>query len=148
MIASGEDRSAFSDPLAASGLSWAYHGAPVLLVSSTSTPSTLSRRALSQIRAANGRLSLHIVGGTISVPAARIAELRTAAGAGSTVERVLATGSRYDLAAAIATRMQALRPAEFPARAFIANGADPATFTDALSLAPLSAATGAPPCCW
>jgi len=40
--------------------------------------------------------------------------------------------------------MKALRPAEFPARAFIANGANPANFADALSLAPVSAATGTP----
>jgi len=142
LIASGEDRSA-SDPLAASGLSWAYHGAPILLVSSTSTPASV-RTALSQIRAANGPIALHIVGGTASVPTARVAELRAAAGSGSTVERVLATGDRFDLAAAIARRMKALRPAEFPTRAFIANGADPATFADALSLAPISAATGTP----
>ena len=142
IIASGEDRSA-PDPLAASGLSWAYHGAPILLVRSTSTPSSV-RAALSQIRAANGPIALHIVGGTASVPTARVTELRAAAGSGSTVERVLATGDRYDLAAAIARRMKALRSTEFPARAFIANGADPATFADALSLAPISAATGTP----
>lgn len=142
VIASGEDRSA-SDPLAASGLSWAYHGAPVLLVSSTSTPASV-RTALSQIRAANGPLALHIVGGTTSVPPARVTELRAAAGPGSTAERVLSTGDRYDLAAAIARRMKSLRPAEFPSRVFIANGADPATFSDALAAAPISAATGAP----
>jgi len=142
VIASGEDRSA-SDPLAASGLSWGYHGAPILLVTSASTPSSV-RTALSQIRTANGPIALHIVGGTSSVPAARVTELRAAAGSGSTAERVLATGDRYDLAAAIARRMKALRPAEFPARAFIANGADPATFADALALAPISAATGTP----
>jgi len=142
VIASGEDRSA-SDPLAASGLSWAYNGAPILLVSSSSTPASV-RTALQEIRAANGPLALHIVGGTTSVPPARVTELRAAAGSGSTAERVLATGDRYDLAAAIAQRMKALRPAEFPARAFIANGANPANFADALSLAPISAATGTP----
>jgi len=142
VIASGEDRSA-SDPLAASGLSWAYHGAPILLVSSKSTPSSV-RIALSQIRAANGPIALHIVGGTASVPSARVTELRAAAGSGSTAERVLATGDRYDLAAAIARRMKALRPAEFPARVFIANGADESHFADALSLSPISAATGTP----
>lgn len=142
VVASGEDRSA-SDPLAASGLSWAYHGAPILLVSSRSTPSSV-RTALAQIRAANGPIALHIVGGPVSVPAARVTELRAAAGPGSTAERVLSTGDRYDLAAAIARRMKALRPAEFPARAFIANGANPANFADALSLAPISAGTGTP----
>ncbi len=142
VIASGEDRSA-SDPLAASGLTWGYRGAPVLLVSSKSTPMSV-RTALSQIRAANGPIALHIVGGTIAMPPARVTELRAAAGSGSTAERVLATGDRYDLAAAIATRMKVLRPAEFPARAFIANGADQSHFSDALSLAPISAATGTP----
>jgi hypothetical protein len=143
IIASGEDRAA-ADPLAASGLSWAYHGAPLLLVSSTSSPAAV-RTALTQIRTASGApITLHIVGGTGSIPAARVAELVASAGPGSTAERVLATGTRFDLAAAIAARMKAQRPGDFPARALIANGADANTFFDALSLAPISAATGAP----
>lgn len=142
VIASGDTRAA-ADPLAASGLSWAYNGAPLLLVSANSTPSSV-RTALAEIGAANGPLRLHVVGGSVSVPQARIAELVSAAGAGSTAERVLATGDRYDLGAAIGVRMKALRPADWTGRALIANGADSATFFDALSLAPVSAATGAP----
>ena len=142
IIASGDTRAA-ADPLAANGLSWAYRGAPLLLVSRSSTPASV-RAALAQIRAANGPLSLHVVGGTSSVPAARVSELLRAAGSGSTAERVLATGDRYALTAAIAARMKALRPADWTGRVLIANGADPQTFFDALSLAPVSAATGAP----
>lgn len=141
VVASGEDRAA-ADPLTAAGLCWAYD-APLLLTSSRSTPSAV-RTALSQIRAANGPITLHIVGGTASVPPARVNELLSSAGAGSTADRVLASGSRYELAEAIAREMQATRPAQFPARALIANGAEPQTFFDALSLSAVAAATGSP----
>lgn len=142
IIASGDTRAA-ADPLAANGLSWAYNGAPLLLVSAASTPASV-RTALAEIRAANGPLRLHVAGGTSSVPAARVNELLAAAGPGSTADRVLATGDRYDLAAAIAARMKSLRPGDWTGRVLIANGADSSTFFDALSLAPVSAATGAP----
>jgi len=141
VIASGEDRAA-ADPLAASGLCWAYD-APLLLTGARSTSADV-RTALTQIRAVNGPVQLHIVGGTASVPGARVAELLAAAGSGSTAERVLATGDRYQLAAAIARRMRSVRPAQFPTRALIANGADSRTFFDALSMSAVTAATGSP----
>lgn len=142
VIASGEDRAA-ADPLSAAGLSWAY-GAPLLLISSSSAPSSV-RSALTEIRAAaGGPLQLHIVGGTRSIPAARVNELLAAAGSGSTADRVLASGDRFQLAGAIAREMQATRPAEFPSRALVANGADPDTFFDALALSAIAAGTGSP----
>lgn len=141
VVASGEDRSA-SDPLAAAGLCWAYD-APLLLTGSRSTPASV-RSALAQIRAVNGPVRLHVVGGTVAVPSARVGELLAAAGPGSTAERILAGGDRFQLAEAIARRMRAVRPADFPSRALIANGAQPATYYDALSLSAVSAATGAP----
>ncbi len=141
VIASGDDAAA-ADPLSASGLCWAY-GAPLLLTSAARTPAQTTA-ALSAIRTANGPIRLHIVGGTRSVPAQRVNELIAAAGPGSSAERVLASGDRFALAAAIARRMAATRPADLPSRALIANGADPATFFDALALSAVSARTGTP----
>jgi len=143
VIASGDDRAA-ADPLAASGLCWAYD-APMLLVSAARTPDEV-KAAVKEIVAKNGSVTLRVVGGTSSVPNARIAEIQNAAG-GSTkvkVDRILSTGGRYDLAAAIAGRMKSVRGAEMPSVALIANGADPAKFFDALALSPIAAAKGAP----
>jgi hypothetical protein len=151
VLASGEDRAA-ADPLAAAGLSWAYGGAPVLLTPSTSAPAEV-RALVRDMAAANpGRtVSVHIVGGTMSVPEGRYLELAAAvAGSGGALaaDRVQRTGSRYDLAAAVARRMAALAAAD-PARelagfALVANGADAAKFFDALALSPIAAAQGAP----
>lgn len=143
IIVSGDDRAA-ADPLAASGLCWAYD-APVLLVAGDHTPSEVEN-AIAQIVARNGEITLRVVGGPRSVPAARVADL-VAAGGGATkvkVDRLLDTGDRYDLARAIALRMKAVRGDDMPKTALFANGADPTTFFDALALSPISAATGAP----
>ncbi len=143
VIASGDDRAA-ADPLAASGLCWAYD-APMLLVSATSTPDEV-KAAVNEIVAKNGSVTLRVVGGTSSVPAARLTEIQNAAGGATKVkvDRVLSTGGRYDLAAAIASRMKSVRGAEMPSVALVANGADPSKFFDALALSPIAAAKGAP----
>jgi len=147
IIASGDDRAA-ADPLAASGLCWAYDG-PMLLVSAARTPDEV-KTAIKEIVSVNGPITLHVVGGPVSVPDARLAEL-VAAGGGSgkvTLDRILRTGGRYDLAAAIALRMQTVAagdPAKtMPKVALFANGADNNKFFDALALSPISAGTGAP----
>ncbi len=142
VIASGDDRG-LVDPLAASGLCWAYD-APLLLASATHTPPD-TVAALQAIRAATGGpLTLHVVGGSAALPDSRLAALVSAAGAGSTAERVLASGDRYETAAAIAHRMRQVRPGDFPSRALFANGSDSARFADALALAPIARATGSP----
>jgi putative cell wall-binding protein len=143
VIASGDDRAA-ADPLAASGLSWAYD-APMLLVSAGRTPDEV-KAAISQIVKANGSVTLHVVGGPISVPNTRLAEL-VAAGGGSAkvkLDRILSSGTRYDLAAAISGRMKAVRGGAMPSAALVANGADPDKFFDALALSPIAAGKGAP----
>lgn len=140
VIASGDDRAA-PDPLAASGLCWAYN-APLMLVSQNVTPPDVVT-AMKEIAAANGPVTIHVVGGYTAVPQARIDALLAAA-PGSVAERVQATGSRYDTAAAIARRMKQVRPADFDNRAFFANGADPAHFTDALAVAAVTRSSGAP----
>jgi putative cell wall-binding protein len=147
VIASGDDRAA-ADPLAASGLCWAYD-APLFLVSGARTPDEV-KTAIKQVVDANGPVTLRVVGGPISVPDARLNEIRTYVGAANIagIDRIVSTGGRYDLAGAIALRMRsvaALDPAKtMPKVALFANGADPATFFDALALSPIASGTGAP----
>ncbi|MDH4140372.1 MAG: cell wall-binding repeat-containing protein, partial [Coriobacteriia bacterium] len=93
VIASGEDR-ASADPLAAAGLCWLYD-APLFLVSSTQVPGEV-KEAIRQIAVARhpGRIALHVVGGTTSIPAARIREITDYATAGTTdpdIDRVLSS---------------------------------------------------------
>ena len=143
ILASGEDRAA-ADPLAASGLSWAYGSAPLMLVRSSVVPSSV-KVALREIAAANPKVVVHLVGGSSTLPSAREAEIRSSLGAYASrvsFDRV-AGADRYSNAAAIAARMRAVRPGGADA-ALVANGADSTKFFDALALAPISAATGAP----
>lgn len=142
IITCGED-SAAADPLAASGLAGAYR-APILLVHKATTP-TVTKQAIAAIAAANGPVRLHVVGGTSSVPDARIADIRAYVGASkiASSDRV-AAADRYRLAGAIASKMRALHPSTPPTRALIANGETPALFFDALALSPISTAENAP----
>lgn len=146
IIASGDDRAA-ADPLAAAGLCWAYD-APMLLVSATKTPTEV-KQAIKGIVDANGPVTLHVVGGSLSVPDARVNDIKAYAGASNvTSDRILKGGGRYDLARAIAKRMREVDQADpdkdmAPAVLF-ANGADSSKFFDALALSPISAANGIP----
>lgn len=141
VIASGEDR-ANADPLCASGLVWTYD-APLFLVTSRGVSSGV-KTALKEIVAKNGKVTVHVVGGSVSVPPARIAEIKSVVGAANVVEdRVTPNGNRYDLAAAVAKRAAA-KNGGAPVAALIANGADPDKFFDALALSAISANKGAP----
>ena len=164
IVACGEDRAA-ADPLAAGGLGYAYQvtdpaspnyrkNAPMVLTASAWVPAAV-HELVAEVGKGNGTgiVRLLVVGGTASVPDARVAEIVSrAAASGVTVvpDRLVASGGRYDLAAAIATRMKARAalsgtdPIQPPSFALLANGADPGKFFDALSLAPISANTGAP----
>lgn len=142
IVASGDNRAA-SDALAASGLAWAYD-APVLLVSASRTPEEV-KIAIKSIVDANGSVALRVVGGPLAVPEERLTEIAQYAGADKvTIDRIVSTGNRYDLAAAIAARMREVRGADMPSAVLIANGADPSRFADALALSPISASIGAP----
>jgi putative cell wall-binding protein len=145
VLASGDDKSA-ADPLAAAGLTWAYD-APILLVSAVKTPDVV-KKAIAEIAADNpSGVTVHMVGGPVALPDARFSELDAAAGGVLEKDRVLSTGDRFDMAAAIARRVKAVGDAESrprPGVAFVANGADPTRFSDALALAPVSASTGVP----
>ncbi len=140
IVASGDDRAA-ADPLAAAGLCWAYD-APLLLTSAKYTPqSTLA--VLADIKHDNPALEVIVVGGATSVPQARVSELEAAVGVGK-VKRLLATGSRYDMAVKISQTMRTQRPAEVGPQILFANGADPDKFFDALALSAISRGRGAP----
>jgi hypothetical protein len=144
VIASGDDRAA-ADPLTASGLSWAYD-APLLLVSERSMPRSVPA-VVAEIVADNPgtRIGVHIVGGPRSVPDRRFDEIASYVGPSRLAkDRVLATGDRYDLAAAVARRVRAENGGVAPDVALVANGADPETFFDALSLSAITSSRGYP----
>jgi putative cell wall-binding protein len=146
IIASGEDRAA-ADPLAASGLTWTY-GAPIMLVQTERVPPEVMN-ALAAIRSVNNTLTVHVVGGPVSVPDARLAEI-AASVPGVNIDRIAPYSDRFVLAGAIARRMSTERPGGWHRTngynqfALIANGADPDKFFDALALSPLAASTGYP----
>lgn len=140
IIASGEDAAA-ADPLAAAGLCWTYD-APLLLTAQKRLPADTAN-ALKAIKLDEPDVKVIVVGGTTSVPAARMGELAAIVGK-TNVERLLSTGSRYDMAAAISKRMRTVRPNEISPDVFLANGADPAKFFDALALSAISRGQGAP----
>lgn len=143
IIASGEDRAA-ADPLTAASLSWAYD-APLLLVNAGDTPGAV-RTALREMVSVNTTVTVHVVGGSRSVPWARIKEMRSIVGQGR-IEQPWQSGTRYDLARGIANRVRTIATQTgrtLPSTVFVANGANEDTFFDALSLSAVSAATGAP----
>lgn len=144
VVVSGDDR-AQTDPLAASGLCWAYD-APLLLTSSRSTPKE-TRAALSAIVSANTTVTVHVVGGPVAVPAKRVTELRAIVGPAGTVQQPWVTGDRYSLAAGIAERMRTVAVETSrtpPSAAFIANGAEAERLSDALAVSAVARNTGVP----
>lgn len=152
IIACGEDR-ALADPLTASGLTWAYNYAPLVLTRSGSVPASVVQFVADTV-AANGGITLTCVGGQLSIPDARIAEIR--AGVAARLGMPLATANavvqldriaapdRYQLGAAVAVRMNDERPLEFGRFGLVANGQDPAKFFDALALSSVTARRGCP----
>ena len=141
VIASGEDRAA-ADPLASAALCGAYGDTPLFLVSSTMVPSSV-KQAVAEISATYGQpIRVVVVGGPASVPNARLTEIANAASYGVIPDRLIATGDRFDLAAAIAERIAAVRGVR--EEAFIANGADPDKFFDALALSTAAASADIP----
>lgn len=152
VLASGDPRAA-ADPLSASSLCWSY-SAPLLLTRADYVPQS-TKTALLEIVSANPRVHLYIVGGTGSVPDARIAEIAAyiKAARGLTdaelaevvqPDRLLASGDRYDLSAAIIARLLERHPDGISGRAIVANGADQTKFFDALAASAVSAHDGTP----
>ena len=141
VIASGEDRAA-ADPLAAAGLCGAYGETPLFLVSSARVPASV-KTALREISQTRGKTRVIVVGGPTSIPNERLGEVISAMPNGVTIDRLIDTGDRFDLAAAIAERISNVKGVA-PDMALVANGADPDKFFDALALSTVAAAQGAP----
>ena len=141
IIASGEDYAA-ADPLAAAGLCGAYGEVPLFLVGKNSVPASV-RQAVKEISANNYTTIVTIVGGPNSVPDARFTELQSVAPFDLKKDRIISSGDRFDLAAAIAQRVSAstLGGAR---TALVANGGDPEKFFDALALSTVAGAKGYP----
>jgi putative cell wall-binding protein len=147
IIASGEDRAA-ADPLSASGLAWA-EDAPLFLVSSSMTPHQVKVAVKEIASQAPGTVTVHIVGGTVSVPQARYNDLKSyVGGAGSLTYTRVAGNDRYTTAEEISKRVRAAYRAQNsgaePPVVLIANGADSTKFFDALALSPIAAQNGYP----
>lgn len=143
VIASGENRAA-ADPLAASGLCWAYN-APLFLVQGGYIPDEVWE-AVDEIVVANdgNPVTVHLVGGPASVPNSVFNQLLEFEGPGSLVKhRLKSDGDRYDLAAAIAKEIAAVA-GENPDTVLVANGADAEKFFDALALSPIASGNGYP----
>ena len=110
IIASGEDRAA-ADPLAASGLTWTY-GAPILLVQESRVPPSVMgalQGMQAQAQSNGATFTVHVVGGPVSVPPERVAEIQGAV-PGVVIDRIAPYNDRFVLAGAIAQRMATERP--------------------------------------
>ncbi|MDZ4063917.1 MAG: cell wall-binding repeat-containing protein, partial [Coriobacteriia bacterium] len=140
VIASGDDAAA-ADPLAAGGLCWAYN-APLLLVSKTASKNAGTMINLADIEGFSGRVRVHVVGGTSTIPPTVYNQIVAAVGSAADVERIPGA-NRYDVARNIALRMRDVRNDHEPGVLF-ANGADSTKFFDALALSAVSAHTGMP----
>lgn len=145
IIASGEDKSA-ADPLSAAGLVWAFDGAPLLLVNASSVPADVTDALWTIAKRSPGPVRLHVVGGTAAVPTARVTELEDVIkiARGTVISERIGGANRYDTARKIAQKMVAVRGPELSDDVLVANGANPASFYDALSLSAISARNGAP----
>jgi hypothetical protein len=129
-----------------------------MLTSSSFTPFDV-QKVISEIVDANGEVTLHIVGGTVSVPWSRVNEIRAfvaadlglsagEAAAKVKYDRLTPNTDRYTLSATIAHRMQDVAATDpdktMVDAALVANGADATKFFDPLALSPIAAANGAP----
>jgi putative cell wall-binding protein len=137
ILASGEDRAA-ADPLAAAGLCGAYD-APLFLVGADGLSDEV-KQAVREISESCDQIRVIVVGGPVSVSDSVFDEVdRAGSGTPPIRDRILATGDRYDLAAAIALRMKQKSGNVDPTWALIANGADYDKFFDALALSTIAA---------
>lgn len=136
IVVCGEDR-ANADPLASSGLAGIYD-APVLMTKTGSLPSA-TRNALVQMKAANGPLAIHVIGGPKSIPTSVFNAIK-ATNPGGGIERI-SGADRYELSANMAIRLKQVADSKginVPA-VLLFNGQNPAAFYDALAAGVLSA---------
>jgi lipoprotein-anchoring transpeptidase ErfK/SrfK/putative cell wall-binding protein len=144
IVASGDDRAA-ADALSAASLCWAYD-APMLLVAKNRTPVQI-RAALAAIVSANTTVTVTVVGGPGSIPAARIAELKSIVGPKGSVEQPWKTGDRFSVARGISARSSLVASATartVPDAVFIAGAESAKTFWDVLAASAVTRNTGIP----
>lgn len=137
IVACGEDR-AMADPLGAAALASAYNCPVFLTPTSKVNANTLT--AIKQMCGVNGgRINIHVVGGTASIPKTVYDALAAAKGAG-TIERINGA-NRYDLAYRIAARTKTVLEAKGKTvpGVIVVNIENPASFNDALAASPISA---------
>lgn len=139
IVTSGEDR-AVADPLGAAQISGLYH-APILLTQST-TLNARTKTALQAIRAANGPISIHVIGGTVAVPATVFNQIK-ALNPGGTTERIYGA-DRYATSVAMAKRAKSLLTArgQTTPGVMLFNAESSAAFYDALAASPMAAHSG------
>jgi len=143
VITSGET-AARTDAAAASSLCWAYD-APLLLTARSSLPGA-TRDALAAIVSQNPSVTVHVVGSSTTIPAARLAQIVSAAGT-ATVEQPWMSASRYSLAASIAGRVREVAAANgstVPTTALVVDGARSAHVWDVAVAASAARASGVP----
>ncbi len=126
-----------ADPLAAAGLAGVYD-APILLVRNSTTIPTATRNVISQIASwsPDASITVHIVGGTASVPSGVVTSLRRIHHHVMNVTRV-AGADRYAVTANIAKQMRAVEGTTLPG-ALIICAEKPAAFYDALAASPIA----------
>jgi len=133
VIVNGEDR-AMADPLAAGSLAGMYN-APILTVTANAIPADTAA-AITQIRTGNGGgINIHVIGGTGSVSPGVYKSLTAARGASGSIDRI-AGANRFDLAAAIAQRVDDLwveSHGHHVPGVLVANGENANAFSDALA---------------
>lgn len=136
IVVCGEDR-ANADPLASSGLAGVYD-APVLMTKTGSLPSA-TKNALAQMKAVNGPLAIHVIGGPKSIPTSVFNAIK-ATNSGGGIERI-SGADRYELSVNMAIRLKQVADSKgiaVPA-VLLFNGQNSSAFYDALAAGPLSA---------
>jgi len=134
IITCGEDRAA-ADPLGAAQLVGATRGA--LMLTQSSTLNSRTKAALQSIRSANGPLTVYVLGGTVSVPAAVFNQI-AAVNSGGTTTRI-SGADRYALSAAVAKRTDDILFFDPVRYVCLFNAEDTAGFYDALAASPMVA---------
>jgi len=132
VIVSGDTNAQF-DAVSAAGLAGAYNG-PLLLVRGTGTLRGDIRNA---IVAMPDGVQVHVVGGSGSVSNSVLSQLRSIPGVAG-ADRI-AGADRYETAANVARRMQAVLGAQFPKTALIINGTQSSSMYEGLASSAIAA---------
>jgi len=142
IVAAGSDAK-MADPLTAAGLAGAYD-APLLLVQCDTrviVPAP-TIAALNAIRARNGKVNIHVVGGPASVTTGHWAVLK-AYDRDGVIDRIGGL-DRYEVAYNVYARMKSVLGSHLGTSVLLACGNQPARFFDALAASPAAARSHLP----